>query len=290
MFNQVLHITVPVFGIAAVGYLFGRLTKINMESINKANMNLFVPMLLFYLLTEKVPFISQLGLIAGAVVMVIFGSGLVALLIARLGNIPGRAMVPNIMFNNSGNLGLPLAALAFGEELLPLAVLAWVISAWLNHSVGIWYLSGKPHPGEMFKNPAFIAAAIGLLFNFLDIHTPPILLPGLEMLAQVAIPLLLISLGVRLTHIDTSHWKLGVLVAILKPVIGISVAWLAIQAFSIPDSEARVLLLFGALPPAVVNFLFAERYNRFPHHSASIVAIGNLMALISVPLVLGFIL
>ena len=290
MFSLVLYITVPVFGVAAVGYLFGRLSNINMEAINNINMNLFVPMLLFYLLTEKLPHLADIGLIAAATAIVVLGSGLIAWPIAHLLKIPGRAMVPSIMFNNSGNLGLPLAALAFGEELLPLAVLAWVVSAWLNHSVGIWYMSGKLHPLEMLKNPAFAAAAIGLAFNFMDIHTPEILLPGLEMLSKVAIPLLLISLGVRLTSIDTSHWKLGVFAAILKPVVGISMAWIAILLLGLSDAEAKVMLLFGALPPAVVNFLFAERYNRYPHHAASVVAIGNLMALISIPLVLGFIL
>ena len=60
MFSQVLYITIPVFGIAAVGYLFGRLSQINMDAINKANMDLFVPLLLFYLLTEK-PFAMPLS-------------------------------------------------------------------------------------------------------------------------------------------------------------------------------------------------------------------------------------
>lgn len=290
MFKQVLYITVPVFSIAGVGYIFGRLSKINMETLNNANMNLFVPILLFYLLTEKVPYLSDLGFIAVATVIVVLGSGLIALIVCRIFNIPGRAMVPNIMFNNSGNLGLPLATLAFGEKLLPLSMLAWIVSVWLNHSVGVWYMSGRLHPGELAKTPAFVAAVIGLVCNFLEWHTPEIFLPGLEILAQVAIPLLLISLGVRLTSIDTSHWKLGLFVAVMKPLIGISVAWLAILALNLSDDEARVMLLFGALPPAVVNFLFAERYNRYPHHSASIVAIGNLASLITIPIVLGFIL
>lgn len=253
-------------------------------------MDLFVPLMLFYLLTEKVPQLSDIGQIAAATAFIVLGSGLIAVPIARLFKIPGRAMTPSIMFNNSGNLGLPLAALAFGEEFLPLAVLAWVVSAWLNYSVGIWYMSGKLHPVEMVKNPAFAAAAIGLTCNFMDLHTPEILLPGLEMMSKVAIPLLLVSLGVRLTSIDTSHWKLGVFVAILKPVVGIFVAWIAIMVLDLSDSEAKIMLLFGALPPAIVNFLFAERYNRYPHHAASIVAIGNLMSLITIPIVLTFIL
>ena len=41
--------------------------------------------------------------------------------------------------------------------------------------------------------------------------------------------------------------------------------------------------VFGALPPAVLNFLFAERYKQEPQRVASIVLIGNLMSIGFVP-------
>ena len=45
-----------------------------------------------------------------------------------------------------------------------------------------------------------------------------------------------------------------------------------------------MLLLFGCLPPAVLNFMVAEQYNQEPGKVASIVLIGNLMAVLFVPL------
>jgi hypothetical protein len=51
-----------------------------------------------------------------------------------------------------------------------------------------------------------------------------------------------------------------------------------------------MLLVFGALPPAVLNFLFAERYRQEPQRVASIVLIGNLGALIFLPLSLALVL
>jgi len=44
------------------------------------------------------------------------------------------------------------------------------------------------------------------------------------------------------------------------------------------------------LPPAVLNFLFAERYKQEPHRVASIVLIGNLAALLFLPLALAYVL
>ena len=46
----------------------------------------------------------------------------------------------------------------------------------------------------------------------------------------------------------------------------------------------------GALPPAVLNFLFAERYRQEPERVASIVLIGNLAALVFLPLALALVL
>ena len=51
-----------------------------------------------------------------------------------------------------------------------------------------------------------------------------------------------------------------------------------------------MLLVFGALPPAVLNFLFAERYKQEPQRVASIVLIGNLAALIFLHLALALVL
>ena len=51
-----------------------------------------------------------------------------------------------------------------------------------------------------------------------------------------------------------------------------------------------MLFVFGALPPAVLNFLFAERYRQEPQRVASIVLIGNLAALLFLPLALAWVL
>jgi len=60
--------------------------------------------------------------------------------------------------------------------------------------------------------------------------------------------------------------------------------------FEFTAIQAGSLLLFGALPPAVMNFLFAERFNQEPQSVASIVLLGNLAAMITLPLALAYVL
>jgi predicted permease len=52
--------------------------------------------------------------------------------------------------------------------------------------------------------------------------------------------------------------------------------------------EQSLLLIFGALPPAVLNYLMAEQYHQEPQRVASIVLLGNLAALAIMPIVLAF--
>ena len=59
-----------------------------------------------------------------------------------------------------------------------------------------------------------------------------------------------------------------------------------IQVVAMPVLHQQTLLLFGALPPAVVNFMLAEQYQREPDQVASMVMVGNLMSMLFIPLVL----
>jgi hypothetical protein len=290
MFIQILEVTLPVFGIAALGYLYGRINGSDMDTANRVNMHLFVPALLFYVLSEKIPHSADWQVIAWGALIIVLGSGALAWPLARLMRIPARVLLPSMMFNNSGNLGLPLAALAFGEGMLPYSVVAFVVSSGLHFSLGIWLVSGHLRPSSLLKNPVFLSTLAGILAYATGWHTPQILMPGLEMLAQVAIPLMLVALGVRLIHIELSHWRAGLLGALLRPACGLLGAWLAILLLQPPAAMQRILLLFAILPPAVLNFLLAERYRQSPDQVAAMVAFGNLASLLLIPIALSFIL
>ena len=59
---------------------------------------------------------------------VVLGSGLLAWPVARLLREDARTFVPPMMFNNCGNMGLPLAALAFGARGFSAMVALFTIS------------------------------------------------------------------------------------------------------------------------------------------------------------------
>ncbi|RLA21362.1 MAG: AEC family transporter [Gammaproteobacteria bacterium] len=289
MIFRVLEITLPIFTIILIGYLYARVRHLEMEEPNKLNFEVFIPALLFFVLSEKIPQDFQFGGLALGGTIVVLGSGLLLLPVSRLLGFSPTAFLPSMMFNNSGNLGLPLAVFAFGESMFPAAVVLFVVMVCFQHTLGTLMLEGKVNLQVFIRNPIFIATGLGILANQTDWHLPAIMLPAVDMLGQVAIPMMLIALGVRLTSIKLDHWKMGIWGALLCPLSGIICALLAIIFIDLPKEQAGLLVLFGALPPAVMNAIMAERYNREPELVASIVAVGNLLSLAVIPLTLLFI-
>jgi predicted permease len=65
-------------------------------------------------------------------------------------------------------------------------------------------------------------------------------------------------------------------------------AFAAGMVLELSTEQRGMLLVMGALPPAVLNYVFAEKYGQDPAKVASIVVIGNVASLAFVPLALAW--
>lgn len=287
---RILSIVLPVFLIALLGYVYGRCKRPDMSVVNQINMDVFVPALVFYALSRKEFEFADYSLTALAAAMVVLGSGLLAYPVARLSGLNWRTFVPPMMFTNAGNLGLPLFVLAFGDAALSIAVVFLVVENILHFTLGRYLLDHRLQAWHVLRSPVVLATIFGLAFSVLDLDLPQALSLPIEMVGSISIPLLLFSLGVRLVDIDWGEWGVGLFSAMVCPATGIAVALIAASLLGLPDLQARQLILFGALPPAVLNFLFAEQYRREPEKVASIVMIGNLAAVVTIPAALYWLL
>ena len=284
MFERILVIILPVLIIVLAGWLYARQTKPDMRAANKLNMDVCVPLLVFTALSAKdFQLATQWKLIPAATLVVLI-SGLLAWPVARLSGISPRTLLPPVMFNNCGNMGLPLALLAFGRDGFNAFVMLFVISNLLHFTLGAMIFSSRTSLRGLSKNPIVIATALGLSFGLAGWHLPDWLMTGLKMLGDMTIPLMLFALGVRMMDTSLKGWHIGVLGAVLCPLTGIAAAWLIAPWLQLSSGQYALLMLFGALPPAVLNFLMAELYQQEPERIASMVLIGNLASLLFIPL------
>lgn len=286
MLLRIVSILFPLFAITAVGYLVGRRSQPDLTHANKLNMDVFVPALVFGALASKDFQITQYLPLLAASLVVVIGSGLAGWAIARAAGMDPKTFAPPIMFNNCGNLGLPLAVLAFGEEALAPAVVMFMVSNLLHFSFGAWLLDHHIKLSNVWRVPSVLATLAGLAVSLAGIQVWPPLMLAIKMLGDISIPLMLFGLGVRLTDSRITSVGLGLFGAAARPLVGMALAGVAMLALPVPQAQHGMLLVFGALPPAVLNFIFAERYRQEPEKVASIVLIGNLAAVLFLPLAL----
>ncbi|MCP4009586.1 MAG: AEC family transporter [Proteobacteria bacterium] len=287
---RVADVLVPVFALVALGYFYARRFSADIRIANELNMRLFVPALVFDSLTQKNFDIATHPWLLLAGVMVIFGSGLLSWPVARISKNSIASFVPPMMFNNCGNMGLPVALLAFGETGLQLALILFMVSNMLHFTLGVRIVSGRMHFAEVFFNAVNVATVIALLFSVQKIAIPEIASVPIGMAGQVAIPLMLVSLGIRMTGFNKSMLSVGLLAGFVRPAVGIVSALIAISILPLDNFEQKMLILFAAMPPAVLNYLFAEQYGQSPQAVASIVIVGNAVSVLVLYLVLMLIL
>ena len=290
MLIRIVEILFPLFAITALGYVVGRRMKPDLTQANKLNMDVFVPALVFAALANKAFDISAFLPLVIAVSLVVVGSGLAAWALARALGMQPKTLVPPIMFNNCGNLGLPMAVLTFGDTALAPMVVMFMVSNLVHFSFGAWLLDHRVRLLTVWKVPSVLATCLGLSVSLSQFEVWPPLLIAIRMLGEISIPLMLFGLGVRLADSRISAVGIGVFGALARPLIGLALAWAVLQLVELPAREQALLLVFGALPPAVLNFMFAERYQQEPGKVASMVLIGNLAAVIFLPLALALVL
>jgi len=290
MLIRIIEILFPLFAITALGYFVGRRMKPDLSQANKLNMDVFVPALVFAALANKAFDISAFLPLIVAVTLVVVGSGLAGWALARVIGIEPKTLVPPIMFNNCGNLGLPLAVLAFGDAALAPMVVMFMVSNLVHFSFGAWLLDHRVRLLTVWKVPSVLATCLGLVVSLGRFEVWPPLLTAIRMLGEISIPLMLFGLGVRLADSRISAVGIGVFGALARPLVGLALAWTVLQGVDLPPREQALLLVFGALPPAVLNFMFAERYQQEPGKVASMVLIGNLAAVVFLPLALALVL
>jgi len=290
MIQQVLSIVAPLFIIAAIGYFYGSRVRPEMRITNQLIMDVFMPALIFHVMIQDDFYpLQYLNLVfAGTILMLL--SGLAAFALAKFMAFPWRAFVPSAMFSNWANLGLPLYVLSLGDEALGAGVMLVVAGNLLCFTIGTYIYSGKLTGFDVLKTPIIVAVLLGGAINAFNLSLPIAIHLPIEMLGQVAIPLMLFSLGVRLTRVTWSDSKLGLVMAAFCPIVGMSLAVTLCQIVPLSALHQSILILFGALPPAVINFMLAEQYGRQPEAVASMVLIGNIASIISLPLALWFVL
>ena len=283
---RIIGIIKPVLIVSAIGYGYGRYIKPDMSWINRLLTDLFFPALVFSAMASKdFRILEYTSLLVGSLALIL-GSGLIAWGVARALGYNPHAFIPSMMFTNVANMGLPLTLFAFGAEMLPAAISMFMIFSLIHFTLGIRICSPDTDFRGIVRSPMLWAMILGVLMSLFELALPPWLANSLRMLGEAAIPLGLFALGVGFSTFRVTNWSIGIVGSLLCPVSGLLIAWPLVNILTLTPQMKGLLLLYAALPPAVMNYIFAERYGQDPGLVSAIVVGGNIASLVFVPFAL----
>src|SRR6185503_20119137 len=131
-----------------------------------------------------------------------------------------NAFLPSVALGNSGNLGLPLCLFAFGEPGLAFGIAVFAVSSVVNMTVGQMISAGRFSPAVLLKTPVIYALVIAFASMGTGVAPPKWLANALETLGHMAVPAMLLALGVSLQRLQLGRLKVSTFVAVLRLGVG----------------------------------------------------------------------
>ncbi|MEQ3709629.1 MAG: AEC family transporter [Tateyamaria sp.] len=287
----VLQIVAPVFLLASIGFVWVKIgLEYRIQFVTQLAMTLSLPCLIFVSLMQTRIAPEALTALSLASVMAYALISLAFLALVNLLRLEGRTYTAPLIFGNTGNLGLPLALFAFGDEGLSYAIIVFAIMALWSYTYGIWLVAGSGSLGRVLREPLVWATILGALFMWQGWETPGFVTNTLELIGQMAIPMMLITLGVAVARLSAKGMLRAIGLSFVKLSLCVAVAWGVGSVFELDRVAFGVLVLQVATPVAVTSYLIAEKYGADAPSVAGLVVASTLMSVAALPLILAFVL
>lgn len=301
-------IVAPVFALIAAGYasvLFRFVSEGAHKGISEFAFSIAIPALLFRtIVVSEFPDVSPYRMWAayyGALALTwVAALALSALLRARREDREdGVVFAIGPVYGNIVMLGIPLTLSALGNEAAgPMALILSVNTPllWLCGILQIELVSRKrtgsplavirPVLADLARNPLMLAIGFGVVWRFIGFGLNPVVDRTIELLAQAGSPAALIALGINLFRFEVKGEKLSILVmCALKLMAMPAAAFVLAKLLGLPPLAAGVIVLFAAMPTGANAYIFAAQYQRLVNPVSGAVALGTLLAAVTLPMV-----
>lgn len=283
----------------AAGWLLDRRFGLDMKSLVKLNLYLFVPAFIFVNLIQSRVSGGEALRVCGftfAVILAMMGVSHALAAARRWGTPRRKALQLATMFYNSGNYGIPLMILAYPGLGPRLQVFVLAAMNLATFTLGVMLASSEGPRDWRRLLPLLrqislwaIAAAVIVRAAGWPVETVKAVWIPLVYLKEGLIAVALVTLGAQLSQ--TAHrWELMGPVAaalgirlILGPVIG----WGLVRLFGFEGEAAAVLVLSTAVPTAVNTVLVAHEFKADAEFAAAAVFYSTLASAVTVTLPLA---
>ena len=278
---------VPIFLAIGAGFLAGKILKVEMTSLSRITFYVFAPCLAFDSLTRTRLEAGEVGLVTLIAVLAMLINGALAWALSRalkLDRSTTAAFVLVIMFVNSGNYGLSLVELAFGQEALARALIYFVASSTMIYSVGVFVVSSgkaslKEALGQLVRIPALYAVVAALLVMWLNIPIPDPIATPIAQLGRASIPAMLVVLGIQMAYVQRlERLPLVGVASVFRLAVGAAVILGLVTLFNISGPARQALVIEASTPTAVLTAILAVEYKLEPAFVTGTIVVSTLLS------------
>jgi malate permease and related proteins len=292
------EVLLPVIVVVTLGYLVGRSFPLDIRTLNRVSLYVLTPCLVFVaLLRAEIGGAEAIGLtLQMALVMV------VTTVCAFLAAIPFKLTGPQrsgflltTTFMNSGNYGLSVSRFAYGEIGFQYAIVGYLTQAILAQTLAVYLASAgrgtrRAALGQVFRLPLIYAALAALGLRLVGVRLDETngvvalgLYRGLRLVADAALPILLLILGTQLTRREpiTASGPLAAAVA-LRLLLSIPLAYAMGSLIGLNGLPLHVGTIQAAMPTAVNMIVLAVEFDAWPEfvsHGVVLTTLGSLVSL-----------
>lgn len=304
-FQDILLLTAPLFLLVLVGFALARWARWPREvgdGMTRFAFSVAIPALLFRMMSG----FSRLPAVDPKLLVAFFGGCLLGFVIGRLvgrwlfgmDGVAQSMFAMGGIFSNNVLVGVPLARVTLGEEAMPAVSLVLVFNAlilWTLVTVSVeWARKHTPSwrglartAWSVIKNPIVASILAGTAFGFVGVPLPRVLDQTLELVAESAMPLSLIVLGLGLAeHRIRAGWRESAAICALKLAVQPLLVFLLARALRLPARETQAMVMLASLPVGVNVYLMGRHFGALEGPVAASLLMSTLAAAVTTPLVL----
>jgi len=185
---------------------------------------------------------------------------------------------------------VPLSLFAFGKEGLALALVIFMVMAVVQFSLGPAIVGGGNPLKSLVRTPVVYAALASVLLLYTGFSLPLWAQNTVDLLGDVSIPLMLLSLGVSLAQLRVTGMRRALLLSLLRLGVGVAAGFAVAWLFDLKGAARGVAIIQLSMPSAVFNYMLALRYQREPNAVAGVVIVSTLLSFVLLPLLLWLVL
>jgi predicted permease len=290
MISEVLTVIAPVFIIAGLGYFWvKRELPFDNATISSLVMYVGSPCLIYSALTSNAAETAALGMMGISAFIVILMSLIFSWVFLKIVGWKLTTYLPALIHPNCGNMGLPLVLLAFGQEGLALGMAYFFVNSISQYTLGMAISSGQFDIRQLMKQPIIWAVIFVLTVILGEFQMPKWFNSTTSILAGLTIPAMLIMLGTSLANLNIASLKETLTISFLRILLGLGLGLLVIEMLSLSGIMAGIVLLQSAMPSAVFNYIFADRFNRESDKVAAVILQSTLISALSLPLLVAWV-